>query len=201
MMRIFNRNFNDKKIKKIAYTAVFMALVGWFVFRFIMVAIESRMVVFNPVRDSERNGTLVDGIIAEKQNSTINFPITVKNNRAYVSGAARAKLHPGQKISGGGVVVNVSNSLDFDSGMYIVRTNGVSDGVKNILIPCNGYFVPVYAIHNGAVFVSDSYVAREKSINVIIQDSDTACVSGNINDGDIVILSRVSDGQKISFQK
>ena len=73
--------------------------------------------------------------------------------------------------------------------------------MQNVLIPCNGYFIPVYAVHNGALFVSDSDVAREKSINVIIQDSDTACVSGNINDGDVVILSRVSDGQKISFQK
>ena len=200
-MRILNKNFDDKKIKKIAYTAVFVALIGWFVFRFVMVAIESRMVVFNPVRDSNKNGTLVDSIVAEKQNATVNFPITIKNNRAYVSGVARTKLRPGQKIYGGGVVASVSNNLDLDSGMYIVRTSGATDGVQNVLIPCNGYFIPVYAVHNGAVFVSDSDVAREKSINVIIQDSDTACVSGNINDGDVVILSRVSDGQKISIQK
>ena len=200
-MRILNKNFDDKKIKKIAYTAVFVALIVWFVFRFIMVAIESKMVVFNPVRDSNKNGTLVDSIVAEKQNASVNFPITIKKNLAYVSGTARAKLRSGQKISDGGAVVSVSSNLDLDSGMYIVRTSGVSDGVKNILVPCNGYFIPVYAIHNGAVFVSDSGVAREKSINVIIQDSDMACVSGDINDGYIVILSRFSDGQKISVQK
>ena len=59
-MRIFGRKFDDKKVKKNVYTAVLVALIIWFVYRFIMVAIESRMTVFNPVRDAGQNGTPIE---------------------------------------------------------------------------------------------------------------------------------------------
>ena len=197
-MKIFGRNFDDKKTKKNLYTAVFVVLVAWFIYRFVMVAIESRMVVFNPVRDANKNGILVETIIANKKDGVINFPIAIKNNRAYVSGNARAKLRTGQKIVGGGTVVYVSSSLDYDSGMYVVKTNGANDGVNNIQIPCSGYFIPVYAVREGVVMVEKSGSAESVAVNVLNQDSEFACISDGIGDGDIVILSKVSNNQKVS---
>ena len=106
-MKLFGRDFNDKKLNKNIYTAVLVVLIGWFVYRFVMVAIESRMVVFNPVRDANKNGTLVETIVVNNKNGVINFPIAIKNNRTYVSGRARAKLRAGQKIADGGTITSV----------------------------------------------------------------------------------------------
>lgn len=197
-MKIFGRDFDDNKIKKNVYTAVFVVLVGWFIFRFVMVAIESRMVVFNPVRDANKNGTLVETIVATKKSGTINFPIAITNNRAYVSGLARGKLHAGQQISGGGEILYVSDSLDLDSGMYVVKTRGAVDGVNDVMIPCNGYYIPVYAVRDGQIMVEKLGVATSRAVNVLAQDSSLACVADGISDGDVVILSKVSNNQKVS---
>ena len=197
-MEILGRKFDDKKLKKNVYTAVLVVLVGWFIYRFVMVAIESRMVVFNPARDANKNGILVETIVADKKDGVINFPIAIKNNRAYVSGHARAKLRAGQKIAEGGTVAYVSNSLDFDSGMYMVKTQGANDGVNNVEIPCNGYFIPVYAVRDGVVMIEKSGIATEQKVNVVATDSGSACILGGLDNGDVVILSKVSNGQKVS---
>ena len=200
-MNLWNKISNNKKIKKIFTRLFWVAIIGWFVFRFVMVAMESKMVVFNPIRDEKANGTPVGTVTVYRQTGTINFPIAIRNNRAYVSGAARSKLKPGYKIADGGTVAFVSGDLDLDSGMYVVQTNGATDGLNNVVVPCNGYFIPVYAIRHGMVMVADADVARAKNVNVIAQDYDMACVSGEIADGDIVILSKVSDNQKVNVQK
>ena len=197
-MKIMGREFNEKKLKKNVYTAVFVVLVCWFIYRFFMVAIETRMVVFNPSRDANKNGVLVETVVADKKDGVINFPIAIKNNRAYVSGHARAKLHAGQKIAEGGTVAYVSNSLDYDSGMYMVKTLGANDGVNNVEIPCSGYFIPVYAVRDGVVMIEKSGIAMAQSVKVVATDSGSACISGGLGDGDVVILSKVSNGQKVS---
>lgn len=198
-MNVFGKKFDDKKVKKIIYTSVLAVLVIWFVFRFVMVALESRMDVFNPMRDESRNGTLVEYVTVKKQSGTIGIPISVQNNRAYVSGARRAKLRVGQKI-GDGAITYVSSSLDLDSGMYVVKTRGVSDGINNAEIDLNCYFVPAYAVHDSIVFVADSGVARAQNVTVLATDSDMACISDGIKDSDQVILSHVTDGQKINIK-
>jgi hypothetical protein len=200
-MRIFGRKFDDKKVKKNVYTAVLVALIIWFVYRFVMVAIESRMTVFNPVRDAGQNGTPIETVTVKKQDGAVNMPIAIKNNRAYVSGRVRAKLRAGQKIAGGGTIANVSNSIDFDSGMYVVQTRGANDGVQNVQIPCSGYFVPVYAVRGESVMVADGTHARARGVVVAAQDSDMACISSGVQDDDIVILSKVSNNQKVNIQK
>lgn len=197
-MKILGHEFDEKKLKKNVYTAVLVVLAGWFIFRFVMVAIESRMVLFNPVRDANKNGVLVETVVADKKDGAINFPISIKNNRAYVSGRVRAKLRAGQKIAEGGTVANVSNNLDLDSGMYVVQTRGAVDGVNNVQIPCVGYFIPVYAVREGVVMLEKSGVAVSQRVDVAAQDSTFACISGGINNGDIVILSKVSNNQKVS---
>lgn len=197
-MKIMGREFNEKKLKKNVYTAVFVVLVGWFIYRFVMVAIESRMVVFNPSRDANKNGVLVETVVADKKDGVINFPIAIKNDRAYVSGHASRKLRAGQKIAEGGTVAYVSNSLDYDSGMYMVKTKGANDGVNNVEIPCSGYFIPVYAVRGGIVMIEKSGIATAQNVKVVATDSVSACISGGLSDGDVVILSKVSNGQKVS---
>jgi len=127
-MKIFGKKFSDKKVKKNLYMAVFAVLALWFIYRFVMVAIESRMVVFNPMRVAGENGTIVDSIVAEQKSGIIKTPLSIENNRAYVSGAHRSGLKVGQKVANGEIVF-VANSLDLDTGMYVVKTKNVDNGV------------------------------------------------------------------------
>ncbi len=195
-MKIFGKKINDKKMKKTVYTAVLAILALWFVYRFVMVAIESRMVVFNPVRDMAQNGIVVDTITVQQKTGVIKTPLSVEDNRAYVSDVHRRILKVGQKI-GDGTIVAVANQLDFDTGMYVVKTKNVSDGVAYAESECNGYFIPAYAVRDGKVMRAESGVSTVVSVDVVASDSDYSCVSKGVNDGDEIILSKVDAGQKV----
>ena len=199
-MKIFGKKFNDKKVNKTLWCAVIVGFAIWFVYRFIMVALESRMTVFNPVRDMQANGTLVSSVVAHRRDGVIKMPIVVKDNMAYVSGPRKAKLAPGQKLDTG-EIVSVSKRLDYDSGMYVIKTRGVVDGIKYVQIQENGYFIPAYAVHDGTLIVSQENIAVEKKIESCGQDADFICISSGVSDGDTVILTKVDAGQKIRIQK
>jgi hypothetical protein len=198
-MKIFGKNYDDKKIKKIVYTAVFVLIALWFVYRFVMVAIESRMEVFNPIRIAQSDGVSIETMVAKRQDDFIKIPIDIKNNRAYVSGDYRANLKSGQKIEDG-EIVSVSSSIDLDTGMHVVRTRGVGDGVRYVSIKKNGYFVPLYAVRDGAVMVVNGDVAAMRSVTIVAKDSEYACIVGELQDGDVIILSKVTAGQKINVK-
>ena len=199
-MKIFGKNFDDKKSKKILYTAVFAGLVVWFVYRFVMVGMESKMVVFNPIRESATNGILVDAVVAHNDTVIVKVPIAVENNRAYVSAARRGQFAPGQKIDGG-EIISVSARIDLNSGMYVVRTRDVDDGLNMVMVPTNGFCIPAYAVRDGTVMVAKDDIATVRNVVVINQDSDVACISDGINDGDIIIVSKVDDGVRVKIKK
>jgi len=199
-MKIFGKKFDDKKLKKNVYTAVFAVLVLWFIYRFVMVAIESRMVVFNPMRAAEQNGIVVDSIVAKQKSGIIKTPLSVENNRAYVSGAHRSGLKVGQKV-GSGEITYVGNQLDLDTGMYIVKTKNVDDGVVFAESECDGFFIPTYAVRESQIMRAESGSAVAVPVSVNASDSEFSCVSGDIHDGDVIVLSKVDTGQKINIQK
>lgn len=199
-MKILNRNFDDKKTKKILYTVVLGVLGLWFVYRFIMVAIESQMTVFNPVRAAGKIGIVVDTIVAEQKTDVIKTPLSVENNRAYVSGTHRRGLKVGQKI-GDGEITYVANQLDLDTGMYVVKTKNVQNGVEYVESKCTGYFIPTYAVRESQIMRAESGAAVAVPVTVSASDSDFSCVVGDIHDGDVIVLSKVGAGQKINVQK
>ena len=198
-MKIFGKNYDDKKVKKIVYTAIYVAIALWFVYRFVMVAVESRMDVFNPIRVAQSDGVLVETMVAKRQDDFIKIPIDIKNNRAYVSGDSYNNLKAGQKVESG-EIVSVSSSIDLDTGMHVVRTRGTDDGVRYVSIKKNGYFVPLYAVRNGSVMVKDGETAVARNITIVAKDSEYACVVGDLQDGDVIILSKVTAGQKINVK-
>ena len=198
-MKIFGKNYDDKKVKKIVYTAVYVAIALWFIYRFVMVAVESRMDVFNPIRVAQSEGVVVETMVAKRQDDFIKIPIDIKNNRAYVSSDYRNNLKSGQKIEDG-EIVSVGSSIDLDTGMHVVRTRGTGDGVHYVSIKKNGYFVPLYAVRDGVVMVKDGETAFARSVNIVAKDSENACVVGDLQDGDVIVLSKVTAGQKINVK-
>lgn len=199
-MNKIKNTMNNKKVKKWIYIVCAAVLAGWVVARFAAVASENARYVFNASRVAADSGLPVLTVRAERSNGVIRDPVAVRNNRAYVSAAHARQLRAGQKI-GNGKIVSVSGGVDFDSGMYIVRTSGVDDGLQYAEFAAYGYFVPTYAVNSDSVFVAVDGVATLRSVKVSRQDSDNAFITSGLNEGDIIILSQVEEGTKVQIAK
>ena len=156
--------------------------------------------VFNLTRDANANGAPVSVVEMKKTTGVIYEPLFIDNDRGYVSGMRVARFKVGQKITDGGEVVSVSSSLDLDSGMYVVRTRGAKNGAHTVEIKENGFYVPTYAIQNGAVFVVRDGVAHVVPIKVVRGDAENTMITG-VTDGDVVITSHITDGAKVKIVK
>lgn len=188
------------RARKIMSIGLIAVLVLWVVFRFTMIGIENARSVYNAARVAQTDGVPVVVQQIERTSGVLREPIAVKSNRAYVASGRAHKFGAGQHVAGG-VIVSVSPDIDLDSGMHVVRTRGVADGLQYAEFRATGYFVPVYAVNNGVVMVVDGNIARARNIVVARQDAENALISSGLTDDDIVILTRVRDGEKIQVKK
>lgn len=188
------------RARKIMSIGLIAVLVLWVVFRFTMIGIENARSVYNAARVAETDGVPVVVQQIERTSGVLREPIAVKSNRAYVASGRAHKFGAGQHVAGG-VIVSVSPDIDLDSGMHVVRTRGVADGLQYAEFRATGHFVPVYAVNNGVVMVADGDIARARDVIVARQDAENALISSGLNDGDVVILTRVSDGEKIQVKE
>ena len=65
-MEKIKKYFETPKAKKYLRIAIIVGVVFWFLFRFVMVALESRMTVFNPIRELQSTGAIVDTVIPQR---------------------------------------------------------------------------------------------------------------------------------------
>lgn len=189
-----------RKLKKILSLSLVAILVGWVMFRFATIISENERVVFNASRNAADVGTPVMAMNVSRERGTLYEPVSVKNNRAHVSASRASGLRPGQKI-GTGKITYVSSNIDYDTGMYLVRTSGVSDGLQMAEFTAVGHFVPLYAITNETVLVVENGIATPRDITISRQDSENAYITSGLNDGDVVILSNVAAGDKVQIVK
>ena len=199
-MEKIQRTLVTKKFKKFAYVALVAILAGWVIFRFAAVASENARFVFNASRVAADTGAPVLAIEMTNTTGTLFEPLSVKNNRAYVSAARAKKMRAGQRV-GNGKIVSVSSNIDYNTGMYVVRTSGVADGLQMAEFTADGYFIPLYAITDGTVYVAENGVATARTVEIARQDSETAYIKSGLHDGDIVILSSVRAGDKVQIKK
>ena len=85
------KKLKTKKSKNIIYLLIFIVLGGWFAYRFYTVANERNTDVFNIIRNDAEYGTPVEIMQIHKTDGVLYEPITIKNNKAYVS-SARVKM-------------------------------------------------------------------------------------------------------------
>ena len=95
------------KLKHILYVALVVLMAGWVVFRFAAVASENARYVFNAARVAADSGAPIQTLDVATKSGTLYLPLSVQNNRAYVSGDVAANLKAGQRI-GNGQIVSVS---------------------------------------------------------------------------------------------
>ena len=199
-MEKIQSTIKTKKFKHTCYIVLVAILIGWVIFRFAAVASENARYVFNATRDAAEHGAPIEHITVSAQDGVLYEPLAVKNNRAYVTGERASKLSAGQRV-GDGKITYVSKKIDLNTGMYLVRTSGVSDGLHFAEFTTDGIFVPLYAISDNSVFVADNGIATKRNIKIARQDSENAYVESGLNSGDVVILSKVQSGVKVKLNK
>ncbi|MCL2331524.1 MAG: hypothetical protein FWC61_03195 [Proteobacteria bacterium] len=191
--------------KKWIYVLLVLAAagaVGWRVYR---IAEESRRQVFNAARAAATDGAPVEAIVAKSGTGTLREPLFVKNGKAFVSASRVNKFKIGQKL-GRGYVTSVSRIIDLDTGLYAVKTSG-PDGENFVEMEYDGVFVPAGIINSDRepgtggrnyIFVAKDGVAAMRDVRVIAADADAAVIAG-IDDGEVIILSKVADGEKVKI--
>lgn len=198
-MKKLHELINSKRFKHVMHAGLAVLMIGWVVFRFGVVASENARYVFNAARVAADAGVPVYTVKMEQKNGVLYEPLAIKNNRAYVTGERAEKLRAGQRV-GDGEIISVSRNIDLDTGMFVVRTRGVKDGLHYAEYTDNGFFIPLYAIKDNTVFVVQNGVAIARSVTIARQDSETAYIASGLNVGDVVILSTVNAGDKVSIQ-
>jgi hypothetical protein len=185
----------SKKLIILIGLAVLAGIVGYRIYN---LATESAFQVYNIAREYKRNGTPVDSVVIKTTAGVLREPLYVKNGRAYVSANRRSKFVVGAQVGENGRITSVSDSIDMDTGLYVVRVSGASGDVF-AMRRVTGIFVPNAAVQpDGTILIADGDVAVARSVAVVAADADQAVVRG-LNDGDRIILSKVAPGAKIKL--
>ncbi|MDR1027661.1 MAG: hypothetical protein LBL46_04565 [Rickettsiales bacterium] len=108
---------------------------------------EGHLVVNNIVRIQTENGAPRDFVVAKKTADFLEEPMFVQNGRALVSASRVKDFAAGQRIKDTDAKITfVSDGIDLDSGMFVVRVSGRAKGQVWVLKPYTGYFLPIDAI-------------------------------------------------------
>ena len=194
------KKLNTRKSKNIIYMIIIFSVVAVFGYRFFRIYQEHSFKVFNIIRVNKDSGTPIEILKMEKKNGILYEPLTIKNNRAFVSGARVNIFKPGQK-SGNCKIVSVSHNIDLDTGMHIIRTQNCPNGLQYIEKEKVGFYIPTSAINGNTVYVVKGDIAEMREIKIADRDAQKALIQSGIEDGDIVILSKVKNNEKIKFEK
>lgn len=189
-----------RKAKNITYLVCFTLFFVTFAYRFYVVETERNANVFNIIRNNASNGTPVNVIEVSGQDGILHEPVNIKNNRAYVAGNRVGMFKVGQNV-GDCKISYVSNNIDLDTGMYVIKTSKCTDGLRFIENKKHGFYVPVSAISGNYVYVVNGDVARKQEVVISGRDLQNAVIQSGLNNGDMVILSNVKDNQKIRVVK
>lgn len=192
------KKLKTRKSKVVIYTLLIAVLVMCFAYRFDVVQQERSRKVFNIVRNNVEYGVPVQVMNMQEKDGVLYEPLTIKNNRAYVSGGRVATFKAGQKI-GNCKIVSVSHDIDLDSGMYVIKTSNCVDGLQYVEIVGHGFYAPVSAVSGNTLYFVEEGVARSREVGIVARDSQNVLIKSGIKNGDVVILSDVKDNQKIQI--
>jgi len=189
-----------RRSKTIIYITILTLITLAFGYRFYAVSQENSFEVFNIIRHNAQNGVPVQVMEMHKTDGVLFEPLTIKNNRGFVSGARLSVFKAGQKV-GNCKIVSVSRNIDLDTGMYVIRTQGCDDGLQYVENVKSGFYIPVSALRGNNVYVVNDGVAQSRQVVIENRDINNALIKSGIDDGDVVILSDIRDGDKVKIEK
>ena len=199
LLEIIEKILNIKLTRKniILGVIIFVSLLS--LFRIIAFGIEKARSVFNISRNNIEFGIPVNVYTIKEEINYLKEPLFIKNNKTFISIKRIYKFKVGQKI-GNGEIIFVSRNINLDTGMCIIKTKNVEDGINYVEMERKGFFIPIYALYKNKVFLLKNGRAIETKVDVIDKDSSSALVKG-LDDGDIVILSKVENNQKVKISE
>ncbi|MCL2506169.1 MAG: hypothetical protein FWF00_00565 [Endomicrobia bacterium] len=159
------------------------------------IAEENAREVFNIARAEKIDGVPVETMIAKVETGFLRSPAAVRNGRILVAGNRINQFRVGQRLSGGGRINSIPGRVDLDTGLFAITTNSRS-GNFFVEMEHRGVFVPLSAIENSAIMLSENGIATTKRIAVVATDIERAVVRG-LAAGDVIILTRIEPGTKI----
>ena len=183
-----------QKIKILLFAICSLLFALWVGYRVHAIYSESRREVFNAARAAEKP---VEMMTAREEMGVLREPLFIKNNRAFVSYHRIRKFGVGQRV-GTGHIVSVSSKLDLDTGMYLIKTANAADGEQFAEAKYTGFFVPVYAVAGNRIMVLEDGIVVSREVKIMGQDAELALVSKGLRDGDVIILSKVEEGEKVA---
>ena len=189
-----------RKSKNVIYLIVGCLVLFAFAYRFYVVESERNAKVFNIIRNNASAGTPINVLKMAQTDGVLYEPVTVKNNRAYVSGNRIGMFNVGQNL-GDCKISYVSRNIDLDTGMYVIKTSNCKDGLRFLENKKHGFFVPVSAVSGNYVYVVNAGVAQKREVVILGRDLQNVVIKSGLNNGDMVILSNVKDNQKIRVIK
>ena len=136
---------------------------------------EGVMVVHNIVRIHAQKGVPKEYAVAKKTTDFLEEPLYVKNGRALVSTSRVRKFRAGQKIKDkNSAITFVSDDIDLDTGMFVVKVSGNVTGHVRVLSEYTGFFLPIAS-------------ELPPNARLIAQDAERMVVSG-LKDGERIIV-------------
>ena len=194
------KNINKKIFQinnKIILAAVAAVVAMLVAYRAVQISIENSRTVFNIARAHETYGTPVETITVKTQTGHLREPVAVRGGRIHVSGARIGRFSVGQQLSGGGRITSVSNRIDLDTGLFVLRTTGAPNGNHFVLMEHSGIFLPLAAVRDSTVMISQNGIAVPRDVMVIASDAETTVVRGLL-DGEVVILTDVAPNTRLN---
>ena len=185
-------------MKKLTYFSVILVAIimaGLTANRVIHISSENKREVFNADRVAESEGIPVETMLAKVEKSVLREPVAIKNGKIFVSKGRIHKFRPGQTLTSGGKIVSISKTIDMDTGLFAIKTSGDS-GNHFVELEHHGIFVPLSAISNSVITISEKEVATQKQIDVVAADAERAVIKG-LTEGDVIILTKVEPKSKI----
>ena len=147
----------------ITFTVVFFAV--WTAYRIDRLGADKNLRINNIVRIHTETGIPQSTVVAEQTSEFLLEAVHVTNGRALVSGSRIGRFRVGQGVLGeNSRVTMVSNRVDIDSGMYIVRFSGNISGTVMVMRRYTGFFLPLEAeLPDGA-----RVIARDAKRQVVL---------------------------------
>jgi len=166
---------NSKILARIAITLVVMFFAAWTLYRIDRLGADKDLRINNIVRIHAETGIPQRKLVAEKTTDFLLEPVHVSNGRALVSGSRIGQFQVGQGVLGqNSRVTFVSNRIDIDTGMYIVRFSGNISGTVMVMRRYTGFFLPLEA-------------ELPPGVRVISRDAKRQVVMG-LQDGQEVVI-------------
>ena len=191
-------------MKKIIFISIALIIGAIVTYRVIDISAENSREIFNAARVAQTAGVPVDTMTAEIKTDMLREPIVVKNGKAFVSGARLNRFKINQRLicvdeRTAGRIISVSRNIDLNTGLFAVKTSS-PNGNFFTEIEYTGVFLPLSAVSDSVVMVSENGIATPKTVKIIATDTDRVVVN-SLEGGEIVILTKVEVGTKVKVNQ